>query len=60
MYRLRLAATVYGYTDSFTEYEFVTNLPPYGGSCGINPSTGELLLYMQINNFLKILFKIYE
>lgn len=54
MYRLRLAASVYGYTDSFTEYEFVTNLPPYGGSCGINPSTGELLLCMQINNFLKI------
>ncbi|XP_062619009.1 polycystin-1-related protein-like [Saccostrea cucullata] len=42
-YRLRLSASVYGYSKSFTEYEFITNLPPYGGSCGINPTSGYAL-----------------
>lgn len=45
-YRLRLAANIYGYSGSFTEYEFITNLPPYGGTCGINPSSGNDNVYL--------------
>ncbi|XP_060067155.1 uncharacterized protein LOC132547415 [Ylistrum balloti] len=39
-YRLKLEAQVHGYADSFTVYEFVTNLPPYGGMCNVIPEKG--------------------
>ncbi|XP_050394123.2 polycystic kidney disease protein 1-like 2 isoform X2 [Patella vulgata] len=42
-YRLRLDAKVYGFVASFTMYEFKTNLPPYGGTCSINPKMGYAL-----------------
>lgn len=53
-YRLRLAANVYGYSGSFTEYEFITNLPPYGGTCGINPSSGIDQVCKRLINVLQI------
>ncbi|XP_021359195.1 uncharacterized protein LOC110454143 [Mizuhopecten yessoensis] len=40
VYRLKLEAQVHGYADSFTVYEFVTNLPPYGGMCNVIPEKG--------------------
>ena len=43
VYRLRADGKLYGFTDTFTEYEFVTNLPPYGGNCTIDPHEGEVL-----------------
>ncbi|XP_069125477.1 polycystin-1-like protein 2 [Argopecten irradians] len=39
-YRLKLEAQIHGYADSFTVYEFVTNLPPYGGMCSVIPEKG--------------------
>jgi hypothetical protein len=32
IYRMRVDGKVYGYAPTFTEYEFLTNLPPYGGT----------------------------
>ena len=40
VYRLRADGKLYGFTDTFTEYEFTTNLPPYGGNCTIDPHEG--------------------
>lgn len=40
-YRLKLDARVHGYADTYTLYEFDTNLPPYGGECGIIPEKGQ-------------------
>ncbi|XP_071106159.1 polycystin family receptor for egg jelly-like [Haliotis cracherodii] len=34
-YQLRLDANLHGYAPSFTEYDFITNEPPYGGTCTI-------------------------
>ncbi|XP_067671591.1 polycystin-1-like [Haliotis asinina] len=34
-YRLRLDANLHGYAPSFTEYDYITNEPPYGGTCVI-------------------------
>ncbi|XP_033743898.1 polycystic kidney disease protein 1-like 2 [Pecten maximus] len=39
-YRLKLEAQVHGYAESFTVYEFLTNLPPYGGMCSVIPEKG--------------------
>lgn len=46
VYTLRLDMKVYGYTASFTEYTFKTNLPPYGGNCSISPQTGQCFFYI--------------
>ncbi|XP_076075764.1 polycystin-1-like protein 2 [Mytilus galloprovincialis] len=43
VYRFRIDGKVYGYAPSFTEYEFITNLPPYGGTCDIDPISGYAL-----------------
>ena len=43
IYRMMVHGKVYGYAHTFTEYEFLTNLPPYGGSCSIDPTSGKLL-----------------
>ncbi|XP_041362676.1 uncharacterized protein LOC121378529 [Gigantopelta aegis] len=43
IYRLRLDARVHGFAPSLTEYEFITNLPPYGGSCEVEPTSGYAL-----------------
>ena len=45
-YRLRLNAKVHGFAPSLTEFEFITNLPPYGGSCTIEPTSGECVCYL--------------
>ncbi|XP_035695689.1 uncharacterized protein LOC118429314 [Branchiostoma floridae] len=42
-YRFRLSGKQRGYEAGFTEYEFSTNLPPYGGSCDVTPKTGYAL-----------------
>ncbi|WAQ96807.1 AGRE1-like protein [Mya arenaria] len=42
-YHLRLDVKVHGYTATFTEYAFITNLPPYGGNCSIEPLSGYAL-----------------
>ncbi|KAK3091662.1 hypothetical protein FSP39_021645 [Pinctada imbricata] len=42
-YKLSLDVNVYGYTPAFSEYSFITNLPPYGGECRITPETGYAL-----------------
>ncbi|XP_076456106.1 polycystin-1-like protein 2 [Babylonia areolata] len=42
-YRLRVYGTLAGYAPGFTEYRFVSNLPPYGGNCSINPEQGYAL-----------------
>jgi len=39
-YSLRLETKVYGFTASFSELQFITNLPPYGGACYIEPEIG--------------------
>ena len=49
-YRLRLDVKVYGYTDSFSEYNFITNLPPYGGECMITPETGNHCKHFENTN----------
>ena len=41
VYRLRVDGKLYGFSDTFTEYEFITNLPPYGGNCTIDPNEGK-------------------
>ncbi|KAK3612418.1 hypothetical protein CHS0354_032019 [Potamilus streckersoni] len=51
LYKLRLDAVVYGYTPTFTEYKFITNLPPYGGKCKIEPETGMFLIYLFFISF---------
>ncbi|XP_078610817.1 polycystin-1-like [Branchiostoma floridae x Branchiostoma japonicum] len=42
-YRFRLSGKQRGYEAGFTEYEFSTNLPPYGGTCDVTPKTGYAL-----------------
>lgn len=41
---MRVDGKVYGYAPSFTEYEFITNLPPYGGTCMIDPPSGIFII----------------